>query len=89
MVSIKLLFNKSCLYKNRYKTFNEDCRSIFIGKEVNYEKGKMMTEDENNKSESKEEQLKFNQQHYYRLIECSKKGAEGIKEWIPAKGMRE
>ena len=36
-----------------------------------------MSEEENSKSESKEEQPKFNQEHYDRLIGCSKKGAEG------------
>jgi len=42
-----------------------------------------MTEGKNSKSESKEEQAKserqFNQEQYDRLIECSKKGPEGIK----------
>ena len=45
----------------------------------------MMTEEKNSNSESKEEhpknERKFNQEHYDRLIECSKKGPEGIKEW--------
>jgi len=40
-----------------------------------------MTEGKNSKSESKEEQPKLNQEQYDRLIECSKKGPEGIKEW--------
>ncbi len=40
-----------------------------------------MTEGKNSKSKSKEEQPKFNQEQYDRLIECSKKGPEGIKEW--------
>jgi hypothetical protein len=40
-----------------------------------------MTEEKNSTSESKEGQLKFNQEQYDRLIECSKKGLEGIKEW--------
>ena len=44
-----------------------------------------MTEEKNSKSEAQEEQPKkewhFNQEQYDRLIECSKKGPEGIKEW--------
>ena len=44
-----------------------------------------MTEEKNSKSESKEEQpkneRKFNQDQYDRLLKCSKKGPEGIKEW--------
>ena len=40
-----------------------------------------MTEEKDSKSESKEEQPKFNQQQYDRLIECSKNGPEGIEEW--------
>jgi hypothetical protein len=45
----------------------------------------MMAEEKGSKSESKGEQPKderqFNQEQYDRLIECSKKGPEGIKEW--------
>ncbi len=41
-----------------------------------------MTEGKNSKSESKEEQPKFNQEQYDRLLKCSKKGPEGIEEWI-------
>ncbi len=43
-----------------------------------------MTEEENSKSESKEQpknERQFNQEQYDRLMECSKKGPEGIKEW--------
>jgi len=44
-----------------------------------------MTEEKNSKSKSKEEQpkneRKLNKEQYYRLIECSKKGPEGIEEW--------
>jgi len=40
-----------------------------------------MTEEKNSKSESKEQQPKLNQEQYDRLIECSKKWPEGIKEW--------
>lgn len=44
-----------------------------------------MSEEKNRKSESKEEPPKnkrhFNQEQYDRLLECSKKGLEGIKEW--------
>ena len=45
------------------------------------DKGIMMTEGENSKSESKEEQPQPNQEQYKFLKECSKKGPEGIKEW--------
>ncbi len=44
-----------------------------------------MTEEKHSKSESKEQQpkkeWKLDQGQYNRLIECSKKGPEGIKEW--------
>ena len=44
-----------------------------------------MTEEKNNKPESQEEQPKnerlFSQEQYDRLLECSKKGSEGIAEW--------
>jgi len=44
-----------------------------------------MSEEKNSDSESKEEQpkeeRKFKQEHYDRLMECSKKGPEGIKQW--------
>ena len=40
-----------------------------------------MTEEKDSKLESQEEQPKFNQEQYDRLIECSKKGPEGIKVW--------
>lgn len=44
-----------------------------------------MTEEKNGKSESNQPQpenkRRFNQEQYDRLIECSKKGPEGIKEW--------
>ncbi len=44
-----------------------------------------MTEKTNSKSDSREEQPQneqlFNQEQYDRLLACSKKGPEGIKEW--------
>ncbi len=40
-----------------------------------------MNEGKNSTSESKEEQTKFNQEQYDRLIKCSEKGPEGIEEW--------
>lgn len=40
-----------------------------------------MIEKKNSKSESQEKQPKFNQEQYDRLIECSKRKGEGIKEW--------
>jgi len=40
-----------------------------------------MSEEKNIESESEEEQLKFDQEQYKFLIECSKKGPEGIDEW--------
>jgi len=45
----------------------------------------MMVEEKGSKSESEEEQAEdewqFDQEQYDRLIECSKRGSEGIKEW--------
>jgi hypothetical protein len=45
----------------------------------------MMAEEKDSKSESKggqaEDEWQFNQEQYDRLIECSKKGLEGIEEW--------
>ncbi len=40
-----------------------------------------MTEENNSESEPRDEQAKFNQDQYDRLLECSKKGPEGIAEW--------
>lgn len=44
-----------------------------------------MAEEKDSKSESKgeqpEDERQFSQEHYDRLIECSKKGSEGIEEW--------
>ena len=44
-----------------------------------------MSEEKNSDSESKEEQpkkeRKFNPEHYIKLLRCSEKGPEGIKEW--------
>ena len=43
-----------------------------------------MAEGKDSKSESQEqpkEERRFNQEQYDRLLECSKKGPEGIKEW--------